>query len=406
MADGVGAQHEEKIGSSEFVGYRLVEFSTDIKRSLREVAEVLIPHSEQIVANWIALQFSTWEPPGISRQEVEALFASIFGDMLACMKIERLERCIENLERAGADLARREFPYEALIISLHFLEESYIEYLLSVSSDRSLDWLLGMDEFLHAALAAIATSYFQAHRRQLLEEAEVGRIVQEGLLPDIPSRIGDLEIAYVYLPSGEHNRIGGDLVDVFSIDERETAFIVGDLSGHGLEGATDAAMIRALFRGFMRESRDLAAAMGRLNRVLEKELAPGQFATAVAGIYSEGGAVRVVNAGHPSPVVSEGTHHMLDAAGIALAVDPGATFAAREFTLERDAMLVSYTDGLIEARRGKEFFGEEGVVAALDRVRDVSARAIAEYLRDEALRFAGGALKDDVAILVLRRRAP
>lgn len=400
---GQNKKNEEKGEAGSFVGYRLVEFSHADKEALREVAERLIPHEDAIVEDWISHQFSVWQPPGFSRENLKKVFGELFHDMLVCMTGSQLELCIDHLEAAGAELARSNFPYEALIFSLHFLEESYTKFLLDPPSDKTLAWLLGMDEFLHAALAAIATSYFQAQRKDLLEEAEVGRIVQEGLLPTIPKKALGLEVAQIYLPAGERSKVGGDFIDLFELDSHQAAFIVGDLSGHGLEAATDATMIRSLFRGFIRENPDLADTFARLNRVLAAELAVGRFATAIAGTYDKSGRLKLVNAGHPSALLCSDTCQLLESRDLILAVDKNTTYGSIEIELKPGDLLVMYTDGLIEARNDHDFFGEERVIAASKAVQDAPVSAIAEHLRDEALRFAGGKLSDDVAILILKR---
>ncbi|MBE0447433.1 MAG: serine/threonine-protein phosphatase [Actinobacteria bacterium] len=396
---------EDRAEMSGFAGYRIVEFSQVGEDALQEVAERLIPHEEDIVDGWIRRQYSVWKPPGFSREDLRQVFGGLFHNMLQCMRAREPASCIGNLEEAGADLARQNFPYEALIISLHFLEESYLQFLLDPPSKKTLEWLIWMDEFLHAALAAIATSYFQVYRKELLEEAEVGQVVQEGLLPDMPKRVADLEVAYIYLSARERAKVGGDIIDLLVLDQQKAAFIVGDLSGHGLEASTDAAMLRFLFRGFMHESPDLTEAMARLNRVLKSELEIGHFATALAGIYEAPGRLKLVSAGHPPPVLCDSECRMLEPDGIALAIDEESTYTVSEVVLEAGAFLVAYTDGLIEARSSDGFFGESRVIDAVAGMRDAPARAVAEHLRDEALRYTGGKLMDDVAILVLKRPA-
>jgi len=66
-------------------------------------------------------------------------------------------------------------------------------------------------------------------------------------------------------------------------------------------------------------------------------------------------------------------------------------------------VLVAYTDGLIEARGEGGMFGEDRALETVARMRDASARAIAEQLIDDAQRHAGGKFSDDVAVLVLKR---
>jgi len=400
-------EHRYKENRSEetpsFAGYRIIEFAKVSKDALKEVADRLIPHEHEIVESWIETQYRAWPPTTITRDELREIFGYIFYDMLSCMSERTPEKSLENLDEAGAKLASQKFPYEALIISLHFLEESYLPFLKDSWSEKTYEWLTSLDEFLHAALATIATSYFQAYRKELLQEAEVGRIVQEGLLPDIPKRLIDLEVAYIYLPAGEQAQVGGDLVDIFAIEPKSAAFIIGDLSGHGLEAATDAAMLRYLFRGFIRESMDLPDTMGRLNRALKIELESTQFATALAGIYDGEGGLKLASAGHPMPVICGNGCNLLEPNGIALGIDERSVYSVNEFKLDIGGTFIAYTDGLIEARSKEGFFGDSRVVDAVAKLRKASARSIAEQLIDEALRFAGGKLADDVAILVLKR---
>ena len=68
--------------------------------------------------------------------------------------------------------------------------------------------------------------------------------------------------------------------------------------------------------------------------------------------------------------------------------------------------LVLYTDGVIEARRERELFGEERLAALVRDVgpRGLDADAIADAIREATVAFAGST-EDDIAILVLRRTA-
>ncbi len=363
-----------------FAGYRLMEFAQVSREALQEVAELLLPREEEIINAWVGTQFSAWPPPAFSKSELKQIFGGVVRNMLSRMKAREPEKCIEYFELVGTSLAARNFPYEALIISLHFLEESYMPFLIESQSEKTLGWLVGLDEFLHVAIATMATSYFQEYRKELLNEAEVGRIVQEGLLPDVPKYVIGLEVAYIYIAPGEQTKIGGDFVDLFTLDSGETAFIVGDLSGHGIEAAVDAAMLRFQFKSLIWENLDLVDTMAKLNRMLESELQGNQFATALAGIYNGKGHLKLVNAGHPTPLICDSDCYMLEPGGVALAIDRKSTYLLNEVKLETDAVFVAYTDGLIEARRNGEFYGEERLIDSVSKMRKATARDIADYL--------------------------
>lgn len=68
-----------------------------------------------------------------------------------------------------------------------------------------------------------------------------------------------------------------------------------------------------------------------------------------------------------------------------------------------DAFLL-YTDGLSEARRGKEFLGQDGVAELARSARAApTVRGAGETILDGALQFAGGALHDDACLVLIRR---
>ena len=67
------------------------------------------------------------------------------------------------------------------------------------------------------------------------------------------------------------------------------------------------------------------------------------------------------------------------------------------------ASLVLYTDGVIEARRDGELYGDERLDALLTASHDLPARALATAVAEGARGFAGGDLSDDLAVVVIRR---
>jgi len=384
-------------------GYRITEFSPRNKDALRDVAARLAPCQDIILDNWVAHQCDSWQPPGLTRGELREVFGRILRDMLHCLGCREPAASLAALEDTGLELALRRFPFQAITISVHFLEKSYLPYLLDPPSDDMQSWLLAMDEFLHAALASMSTSYFEAFRRELLQEVEVGRIVQEGLLATIPRTVFDLEVAHVYMSARERARLGGDFLDFARISQGRVAFIIGDLSGHGLEAAADSVMLRSLFRGLMFEDPNLPRTMERVNRILACELRHDQFATALAMSYDINGKLKLVSAGHPRPIVFDGECKVIKIQGTALSIEPSATYEVVEIDLEPGSILVAYTDGLVESRHHKEHFGEDRIFDAIRLMHKSSARDLADYLIDASLRHCGGRFADDVAMLVIKR---
>ena len=93
----------------------------------------------------------------------------------------------------------------------------------------------------------------------------------------------------------------------------------------------------------------------------------------------------------------------LRATGPLLLLDPEASYISREITLEDGDLLLTYTDGLAEARDGEAMFGEERIASFLRRDPGVDPNVLCKTLIDAARDFASQPLNDDVAILAIRR---
>ncbi|HZD58904.1 MAG TPA: PP2C family protein-serine/threonine phosphatase, partial [Anaerolineae bacterium] len=310
----------------------------------------------------------------------------------------------------GKSLAESGFPYEFLIISVHFLEESYLPFLAEVRpgpvpNKPDIETYIIIDEFWHFWMAELTTSYFYELKRSLAEEVEIGRSVQEAIKPNILPRIGCLEVGTFYASATVGARIGGDIYDVVDIDNTVQHILISDFSGKGLRAASSAANIRSMFRGFAIEDDSPSIVASRLNRVLFNELASGEFDTAFLARFDQRErTVRYVNAGHLGPVLvsARGISVLPEGKNFALGIFKEASFSEESLTLEASSMLIIYTDGITEARKGNKFFGVEGIIDSVQRNLSKSVSEIAEAIWTDCLNFANGKVEDDVAILVLR----
>lgn len=129
-------------------------------------------------------------------------------------------------------------------IILHFRAPHLAERSRRNNTDCEVDCLADLEEA--GRRLAEQQFPFEAHRRGLLEDAEVGRLVQAELLADIPRRACDLDVAHIYISSHERARLAGDSTDSFPIDPDGVGFLIGDMSGHGLDAVADSLMLRSL----------------------------------------------------------------------------------------------------------------------------------------------------------------
>ncbi|KJE20308.1 serine phosphatase RsbU, regulator of sigma subunit [Frankia torreyi] len=274
-----------------------------------------------------------------------------------------------------------------------------------------------------ARRAAFAIDNARLYSRQV----ELAGTLQAGLRPpDLPMIEGlDLGSAYGAAQSAGLD-VGGDFFDLLWGPLGWT-IAIGDVCGKGAEAATVTGVARAVLRLLTGRGTDLGEVLLELNRTLRDAASShpngqGRFCTLAAAsitgpaslpgggpagdAQAAGIRLRLFLAGHPQPVVlhADGHASLVGRPGTLLGVldDDEVSFPGIDVTLGAGESLVFYTDGVIEARDGRDLLGEDRLLAAVAGCAGLSAQGIADRVLAAAERFAGGNLRDDVAILVAR----
>jgi sigma-B regulation protein RsbU (phosphoserine phosphatase) len=236
------------------------------------------------------------------------------------------------------------------------------------------------------------------------EELEAGRSVQRALMPDTSPAIRGWD---VWLFTRSANDVGGDLVDYVPLGERRYAFALGDVAGKGLPAALLMAKLQSTLRALAADEDSLADLGRKMNRILCRDGLPNRFATLVyLDVGEESGGVRVMNAGHPPPLVLRGAVlEELPNGAMALGMMPDALFSEQRVDLANGDALIVFSDGLTEAMNGgEEFFGDERLRARLPGLAGMSARDIGSQVIAAVDAFVGDARPhDDLSLVVLRR---
>lgn len=261
---------------------------------------------------------------------------------------------------------------------------------------------------------AIRATQVEQERRRLAEQehAVVAAFRTSLLTVDLP-RIDGLELAASFRP-GSASVVGGDFYDAFPVDDddggQRWGFAIGDVCGTGPEAAAVTAHVRYATRALMRAGLDLEAIGHHLNDALLSRQ-DRRFCTAILGSLSVAGdeaVIRIVNAGHPCPVLrrADGTTSALPVGGALLGALPRVELSAVEVTLAPGDALVLHTDGVTEARREGELFGEERLMEVVAAGADGSAEDLATAILTATQDFAHQTLSDDLAVFVIRQTAP
>jgi serine phosphatase RsbU (regulator of sigma subunit) len=273
--------------------------------------------------------------------------------------------------------------------------------LLSLDPARPIS-----DETIETALSVGRQAALAIDNARLYQQQhQFVTTMQRSLLPRHRPAVEGLEVAEAYESSARLD-VGGDLYDYLELGEGRLAIVLGDVTGHGIDAAADMAMTKFVFRSLIREHPDPADFLRHANDVVCQEVAVGKFVTMLClTIDAAAGEVACACAGHPAPrlILPRGAVEPLEVSGLALGIQPGERYEGVHRTLEPGAVVVLYTDGVIEARRANELYGEARLDSFLARRRDVPAQELALGVLGDCRRFGGGELADDCAVVVVRR---
>ncbi|MFJ4984026.1 SpoIIE family protein phosphatase [Streptomyces sp. NPDC088732] len=260
--------------------------------------------------------------------------------------------------------------------------------------------------------------------RLYIREREGALMLQRSLLPQSVPEPPGVELAFRYVPGSSGAAAGGDWFDVIPLAGGRVALVVGDVIGHGLRAAATMGRLRTAVRtlaAMEMAPEELLRRVDDLGDDLAGDTAEGWTATCVYAVYDPSTRrLTVARAGHPPPVlVVPGTGRTEGTAGTAVTdpADPvkevrlmdipagvplgvgGVEFESVELDVPDGAVLVLYTDGLIEAR-------DEDIDVGLERLRAVLAARPPHSLEatcdDLLATLAHGREPDDVALLVAR----
>jgi sigma-B regulation protein RsbU (phosphoserine phosphatase) len=236
------------------------------------------------------------------------------------------------------------------------------------------------------------------------EEIEVGRAVQLSLLPQDNPRVRGWDI---WLMSRPANDVGGDLSDYLPIDGSRVGLTLGDVAGKGLGAAMLMAKLQATLRAMAPDYLSLAELGARINRIFYRDCGPTRFATLVyTEITEDSGKMRVLNAGHPPPVVVGASGvRVLPSVAFPIGMIPDAVYVEQSVELEHGDLVLLHSDGLTEAKNGEGFFfGDDRLHSLLTTLRSLPAGEAGARIVVEVEGFIGeGRPSDDLSMVVMRR---
>jgi len=293
-------------------------------------------------------------------------------------------------------------PVERLSAAVREVAAGDLGQAVSVVGPREVVSLAGDVEGLRLRIVAELEEMRRANEA-LAQQAPLVVGLRDVLVPEIAAP-ANVELASLFLPA--EGVLAGDWFDLWSLDDERIALVVVDVSGHGADAGLFALRLKDLLVSSVAIFPQPGAALGwvadRLGDTGER------FATIFLALLDpDRGRMVYASAGHPAVfLASPSSIVTLLPTGPLLGPLRG-TWDTRAVDLAEGTMVVSCTDGLIEARSetGEEF-GAARLLEVVTRLRDRHPVELVEGCRSELDAFAAGRLQDDVTLVAVATHPP
>jgi sigma-B regulation protein RsbU (phosphoserine phosphatase) len=263
-------------------------------------------------------------------------------------------------------------------------------------------------------LAAMNRSLSE-QRRRLDEDLRAAAGIQKSLLPQTLPRISDMEMAWRFTPS---ETIGGDLFNVYLLDEHHLGIYVLDVSGHGVQAALVTVSVSQMLLPHtglvLRKNKaagDEITPPAAVMALLDKEYPLERFDTFFSIIYIvldvRDGSFAICNAGHVPALLfrRDGRIETLKNGGTVVGLDGIVPFEQQQDTMHKGDRLLLYTDGVTEFMNSRQqLFGRERLIHVAGSLQNRPMEEMVNGIYEALVTFGDGfPIQDDVSILGIAR---
>ncbi len=362
-------------------------------------------------ARRIDIIISDWMMPGMSGLEFCKKFRELrrdtYGYFILLTSKSSSSEMVHGLEVGADDFLTKPVNSSELRARL-----SASERILNMEHELS-----AKNQIIGSALDELQGLYDSIDR-----DLAQARNIQDSLVPDRHVEIGRSQVSMLLKPCGH---IGGDLVGVFSPGPDRLGFYNIDVSGHGITSAMMTARLAGYLSGrFLEQNIALELRLERfyamrppdevaqiLNERLMSDTGVEEYFTMAYGIADlRNGHIRIVQAGHPHPVIQRagGQIEFVGTGGAPVGLLPDMKFESFDVKLNPGDRILFYSDGFTESTLpGGGMLEEEGLA---DILRGCAAQSGPEMLDDMFWQLTSslspGQPDDDVSAVLLEYDGP
>lgn len=204
-------------------------------------------------------------------------------------------------------------------------------------------------------------------------------------------------------------KLGGDFIDFIQLGADKSLFVMGDVSGKGLNASMSMVILKSVLRTFLSETGDFKQLVIKVNAFIKNNLPKGTFFAGVFGLMDfKNNVLYYLNCGVPAMFLYTATYNNAieiqgDGKVLGFVRDIGKFLKVKKIALNPEDVILMTTDGLVDSMnlRG-ERFGKDRVQRMLMDNRSYPASRIARFLHESLNEFVSRELDDDITVLVIK----
>ncbi|WP_241138909.1 fused response regulator/phosphatase [Bacillus mycoides] len=247
-------------------------------------------------------------------------------------------------------------------------------------------------------------NWHKEQEENLRNELDLATQVQRNLLSS-PLREDHIKIEASYLPSF---KLAGDMYYWYKIDENRYGIILLDVMGHGVSASLVCMFISSVLRESIKYLIDPELVIKDLNKYMtllhnENDNIPYYFTAIYLVVDTEKRTIEYVNAGHPSGyvLVDEENVVELNRGSCAVGFFDEIKVEKTVIPFEKNAQIVLFTDGVLEAIANDEFESEEKLRAFTERKWGDLEEEIEGFYKEEQKKIQS----DDMCLIMIQTNA-
>jgi len=247
-------------------------------------------------------------------------------------------------------------------------------------------------------------NWHKEQEENLRNELDLATQVQRNLLSS-PLREDHIKIEASYLPSF---KLAGDMYYWYKIDENRYGIILLDVMGHGISASLVCMFISSVLRETIKCLIDPELVIKELNKYMtllhnDNDNIPYYFTAIYLVVNTEDRTIEYVNAGHPAGyvLVDETNVVELNRGSCAVGFFDEIKVEKTVIPFNKNAQILLFTDGVLEAIANDEFESEEKLRAFTEREWGDLEEEIEGFYKEEQKKTQS----DDMCLIMIKTNA-